>query len=226
MILPTHLTYHARHSNRSVVSKEGVTQTSSLHSPPARSIAASAMNDVDQADLPAGEGPELQVAVGTADKVHGKRHQSKGKARYLMPACSLLLPDFLKLYALLTCPALARCSGFLSPISFHTSLFFISALVGFLKSSLITITAFHQIIKSPTLSSRLVALSPLFVLCLPRLSLRICIAQVGPLRLSSPFSPNILCVFFFFPSLSRISRPSSRASTTLGDLVARFEGTP
>lgn len=88
-----------------------------------------------------------------------------------------------------------------------------------------TITAFNQIIKSPTLSSRLVALSPLFVLCLPRLSLRICIAQVGPLRLSRPFSPNILCVFFFFPSLSRISRPSSRASTTLSDLVASFEGT-
>lgn len=89
-----------------------------------------------------------------------------------------------------------------------------------------TITAFSQISKSPALSSRLVALSPLFVLCLPRLSLRICIAQVGPLRLSRPFSPSILCVFFLFPSLSRISHPSSRASTTLGDFVACFEGTP
>lgn len=92
MVLLTHFTYHAWHSNRSVILKEGVTQTSSLRSPPARRIAASAMNDVDQADLPAGEGPELQVAVGTADKVHGKGHQSKGKARYLTPAALYSFP--------------------------------------------------------------------------------------------------------------------------------------
>jgi hypothetical protein len=41
-------------------------------------IAASAANDVNQADLPAGESREYQVVAGTAGKVHGKRQQGKG----------------------------------------------------------------------------------------------------------------------------------------------------
>ncbi|UKZ59176.1 uncharacterized protein TrAtP1_000493 [Trichoderma atroviride] len=89
--------YPAWPSNRSIVWKEGVAQTSSLRSPPAGRIAASAVNDVDQADLPAGECRELQVTAGTIDQVHGKGRRVKGRARYLLPAGSLLLPDFLKL---------------------------------------------------------------------------------------------------------------------------------
>lgn len=90
------LSYHAWPSNRSVVSEEGVAH-SSLRSPLAGRNAASAVNDVDQADLPAGECRELQLTAGTTDQVHAKGWRVKGKARYLLPAGSLLLPDFLKL---------------------------------------------------------------------------------------------------------------------------------
>lgn len=91
------LSYHAWPSNHSVVFKEGVAQTSSLRSPLAGRIAASAGNDVDQADLPAGECRELQLTASTTDQVHAKGWRVNGNARYLLPAGSLLLPGFLKL---------------------------------------------------------------------------------------------------------------------------------
>lgn len=209
MILLTHSLYRILHGPvTDLYSKEGVAQTSSLRSPLAARIAASAVNDVDQANLPAGECREVQVTAGTTNQVHGKGRQVKGRARYLLPAGALLFPDFLKLQALLTGSALARCLGSLSATASRTFISSISALLSSLSTSLIHDHGFqsiHQEFSSSKSPRRLVALSPLFVLCLPRLSLRICIAQVGPLRLSRPFSPSILCVFFLFPSLSRIS---------------------
>lgn len=98
MILLTRSLYHILHGPvTDLYSTEGVAQTSSLRPPLAGRIAASAVNDVEQADLPAGECRELQVTAGTTDQVHRKGRQVQGRARYLLPAGPLLLPDFLKL---------------------------------------------------------------------------------------------------------------------------------
>lgn len=138
------------------------------------------------------------MMAGTTSRVHGKPQGKQKEVKYLPPVWLLLLPDFIK------APDLSSRAQLL-PAACHFSLQIHLLLLSPPPSlqasrklpSFITTTFDQQKVTSSS-SRRL----PIALHCLRRLSLRICISQVGPLRLSLSSTLQAFSA----------SRPSSRLS--------------